>query len=299
MTVSTSEKKHPVQCTKSPLQLLNPDGPPQGLVLASRVTSVTSYESSGGTVEKALRASGIVDYFVFPMGAVGKKDDPTVLRPTDDHTTTGLNAKELCGFLKHSLNTYAEVAWLLKRDYFMYVSDVQDAFLLLPLAPWLWFFMLFRYFARDSDIEVTTGVHLFGDFGTRYMPGCFYIFFVKVVIQMGRSEMKLILPIAVYVDDCAIIGPRKLELDEEVAGFQVWGREVCGVAFKFTKDRTGARIQEMIGFIWSSPTLTRSLPEKKLAGYLQELLDCAGAHSLTLRARQSISGKMQRLGVIL
>ena len=36
-------------------------------------------------VEKALRARGILDYFVFPMGAVGKKDDPTVLRPTDDH----------------------------------------------------------------------------------------------------------------------------------------------------------------------------------------------------------------------
>ena len=85
-------------------------------------------------VEKALRARGILDYFVFPMGAVAKKDDPTVLRPTDDHTKTGLNAQPLSDFLRHSLNTYAEVAWLLKRDYFMYVSDVVDAFLLLPLS---------------------------------------------------------------------------------------------------------------------------------------------------------------------
>ena len=42
-------------------------------------------------------------------------------------------------------------------------------------------------------------MHLFGDFGTRYMPGCFYIFFVKVVVQMARSEMVLTLGIAVYV----------------------------------------------------------------------------------------------------
>ena len=245
-------------------------------------------------VEKTLRAMGIFDYFVFPMGAVAKKDDPTVLRPTDDHTKTGLNAQPLSEFLKHSLNTYAEVAWLLKRDYFMYVSDVQDAFLLLPLAPWVWFFMLFRYFARDSDKELTTGVHLFGDFGTRYMPGCFYIFFVKVVIPMGRSEMVLTLPIAVYVDDCAIIGPQKVELDDEVAGFQGWSWETCGVAFKFTKDRDGSRVQEMIGFIWSSPTLTRALPDKKLSTYLQELMDCSRAASLTLRDRQSIAGKMQR-----
>ena len=111
--------------------------------------------------------------------------------------------------LRYALNTYAEVAWLLKQDYFMYVSDVEDAFLLLPLAPWLWFFMLFRFYLNDDDDQQTTCVHLFGDFGTSGMPGTFYIFFVKVVVQMGRSEMVLTLPMAIYVDDCGIIGPVK------------------------------------------------------------------------------------------
>ncbi len=249
-------------------------------------------------VEAALKAAGVDTYFLFPMGAVAKKDspDPTnpIMRPTDDHRKTGLNKATCMEHLRYALKTYAEVAWLLKQDYFMYVSDVEDAFLLLPLAPWLWFFMLFRFYLNDDDDQQTTCVHLFGDFGTSGMPGTFYIFFVKVVVQMGRSEMVLTLPIAIYVDDCGIIGPVKPELDTEVSGFQSWAAETTGVTFKWSKDRKGAQDNHMIGFIWDSRSLTRSLEEVKLHGYLADLLRCGESPTLTLRDRQEMAGKMER-----
>ena len=93
------------------------------------------------TVVAQLEAMGVKDYFKFPMGAVAKASDASVKRPTSDHTRTGLNAATEMERLRHSLNTYQEVAWLLRQNYFMYVSDVEDAFLLIPLAPWLWFFL--------------------------------------------------------------------------------------------------------------------------------------------------------------
>ena len=93
------------------------------------------------------------DYFVFPMGATPKPHEPDVMRPTSDHTRTGLNKATVVALLKHSLDTYNEISWFLKKDYFMRVSDVADAFLLIPLAPWLWPFFLFRWF---GDIKVKT-----------------------------------------------------------------------------------------------------------------------------------------------
>ena len=42
------------------------------------------------------------------------------------------------------------------------------------------------------------------------------------------------------------------------------GRVVCGVFFKFLKDRAAAQRQLMIGFWWDSRTLTRTLDEVKL-----------------------------------
>ena len=42
-------------------------------------------------------------------------------------------------------------------------------------------------------------LHLFGDFGTRGLPGTFYVLFVRVVIQMARSELVLVIPLVVYV----------------------------------------------------------------------------------------------------
>jgi len=250
------------------------------------------------SVEAALKTAGIFDYYLFPMGATPKKDSPDpanpVMRPTDDHTRTGLNFITCMDSLRYALKTYAEVAWLLKQNYFMYVADVEDAFLLLPLAPWLWFFMLFRCYLSDDDEEETACVHLCGDFGTRGMPGTFYIFFVKVVVQMGRSELVLTLPMAVYVDDCGIIGDSKPQLDAESTAFMEWSDATCGVKFKVSKRVPGSQEPHMIGFTWDSRTLTRSLGEVKLHSYLTELLACGEARVLTLQQRQQIAGKMQR-----
>ena len=49
-------------------------------------------------------------------------------------------------------------------------------------------------------------MHIFGDFGCAGMPGAFKIFFVDVVVQMGRSELVLTLPLVVFVDDTGLIG---------------------------------------------------------------------------------------------
>ena len=43
------------------------------------------------------------DYFVFPMGAVPKPHDPTVARPTSDHTRTGFNALVLLWLLRQAV----------------------------------------------------------------------------------------------------------------------------------------------------------------------------------------------------
>ena len=111
--------------------------------------------------------------------------------------------------LRHKIMADREVSWYLKKGYFMYVTDVEAAFPMLPLAPWLWWFMLFRVCLPQEPRRMMLCMHTHGDFGTRGMPGCFYIFFAKVVVQMARSEMVLTLPLAIYVDDCAMIGPAK------------------------------------------------------------------------------------------
>ena len=234
------------------------------------------------------------DYFIFPMGAVPKPHDPSVYRPTSDHTRTGLNALVLMGILMHSLNVYPEVAWLLKQNYFMYVSDVEDAFMIIPLAPWLWPFFLFRFFADADASGESLFVHLFGDFGTRGMPGTFKIFLVDVVVQMARSEMVLTLPMTVYVDDAALFGDGAGALDSEMPRFQVWSWDTCGVPWKAAKDRAASQLQHYIGFWWDSRTMTRSLDESKVLAYLDMLLWAASATWLTLRDRKRLAGRMER-----
>ena len=44
------------------------------------------------------------------MGAVGKHLEHTEMRPTSDHTRTGLNAHSDISFLKHTLDTYQEIS---------------------------------------------------------------------------------------------------------------------------------------------------------------------------------------------
>ena len=234
------------------------------------------------------------DYFIFPMGAVPKPHEPSVMRPTSDHTKTGWNALAILGLLAYSLNAYPEVAWLLKQNYFMYVSDVEDAFMMIPLAPWVWPFFFFRFFETDSSTEESLFVHLFGDFGTNGMPGTFKIFLVDVVVQMARSEFVLTLPMVIYVDDAALVGTDSGDTNAEMRAFQQWSWEVCGVPWKAAKDRASAQLQYYIGFWWDSGSLTRSLDEKKVLAYLDMLLWAAQATWLTLRDRKKLAGRIER-----
>ena len=128
------------------------------------------------------------DYYCFPMNAVPKPHKPSEMRPTSDHTRTGFNAATIMGVLNHSLNTYKETAYFLKTEFTMRVSDVEDAFPHLPLAPWLWVFFLFRWFASPAATVEDVFCHLFADFGTRGMPGTFKIFFVDVVVRRAVSS---------------------------------------------------------------------------------------------------------------
>ena len=238
---------------------------------------------------------------VFPMGAVVKPNQPegtppelVEWRPTSDHTRTGFNHWTVLGLLRHSLNTYKEVEWLLKQGYFMTVGDVQDAFLLLPLHPKIWLFMLFRW-SLEGDELVELFLHLFADFGTKGAPGTFELFMVRTVVQMARSEMVLVLPIVIYVDDAGLIGDKSASAaDEEMDAFQTWSEDVCGVLWKRKKNRSADIPQYYIGFWWDSIKLVRSLDSAKLARYLDVIADAARAPKLTLRDRQSLGGKIQR-----
>ena len=238
---------------------------------------------------------------VFPMGAVLKPNQPEgtpveelVWRPTDDHTKTGINEATVMGILGHSLNTYKEVAWFLQQGYFMRVSDVKNAFLLLPLHPKIWLFMLFRWSLGGPKEEENLLFHIFGDFGTRGMPGTFQLFLVRVVVQMARSELIITLPLTVYVDDAANFAQSGWQADAEMERLQVWSWDICGVPWNAPKDRPAAIPQYYIGFWWDSVERTRSLDEVKLAKYLKLLLAASEAPKLDLVSRQSLAGKVQR-----
>jgi len=177
----------------------------------------------------------------------------------------------------------------------MRVSDVDAAFPMLPFHPDLWRFMFFRFYATPDSPFQHLLVHLCGDFGTSGMPGVFKMFFVDVVVNMARSVQVLTLPLPVYVDDCALIGAIRMVVDAEMAAFHAWAEVVCGVYFKVVKDKLAARTQLMLGFVWDSRTLTRSLEERKFWAYLEMLFEFSGRSTLTLREMQSAAGKLNRV----
>ena len=105
-------------------------------------------------------------YKIFPMSAVPKPHDPTTLRPCSDHRKSGFNDCTILGLLRHSLTVEKDVAWFLEQGFFMSVADVEDAFTIIPLAPWLWPYFFFRWFSTYTATSEDVFVHLFGDFGT-------------------------------------------------------------------------------------------------------------------------------------
>ena len=233
------------------------------------------------------------DFSIFPLGAQ-KKALEDAYRPTSDHTRTGLNEATNLRYLRHSLDTYNEIAWNLLNGYFMRVSDVKDAFPTLPLAPWLWPFFMCRFFLNDDSDTSSLIMHLFADFGAAGVPGEFYVFFVKVVVNMARSELVLTLPMPIYVDDMGLIGRDASFIDAEMRAFQLWALAVIGLAFKWLKDKTAATRQLMIGFWWDSRARTRTLEENRLASYLKMLLEFSSRRVLSLVERQQIAGRMHR-----
>ena len=247
-----------------------------------------------GNLRDTLRET-VKDFYLFPLGAVPKPLEPTEVRPASDHTKTGLNDATDMTFLQHHLTANRDVAWLLQQDYFMYVSDVEAAFPTLPLAPWLWWFFLFRVRFPQTESRETLCMHTHGDFGTRGMPGAFYIFYVRVVVQMARSELIITLPLVVYVDDNALIGPSDEEANRQMDRMQQWMPKVgAGCVFKRLKDRRASQLQLYVGFWWNSRDLTLTLEERKLKGYVASLLNFAKGRTASLHDLRSLAGKAQR-----
>ena len=138
--------------------------------------------------------------------------------------------------LSHTLDSYAEMARRFLPGYAAHVSDVEAAFPMLPFAPWVWPFMLHRFY-RGEGPGLSLFCHLNGDFGTRGMPGVFKIFFVDVVLNMARAAETLTIPMTVYVDDLAATGATAKGTTSRMAKFQDWAENVCGVQFKRINQR--------------------------------------------------------------
>ena len=246
------------------------------------------------------------DCLVFPCGAVEKNPlyAPGEYRPVSDHTKSGFNPACIGDIYAHVLATHRDVAHFLQSGYVMLVSDVDGAFPILPLAPWLWPFMLFlvplvKSAGRRARRRLHLCVHLFADFGTRFAPGAFYIFFVKVVLNMARSELILTLPAVVHVDDLALIGECAVTVDEEGTRLAEWSTAVAGVDFKVIKTRPAACRQLYVGLWWDSNSRALELEERRLRSYIALLWDYGSRPVLSLHDRQSIAGKMHRAALTL
>ena len=268
----------------------------------SRVTEATESRVGAGrtlhlgeaTVETLILIKQVFpSAFIFPMGAVAKPLEPEKGRPTDDHTRTGLNAATDMTGLSHTLDSYDEMARRFLPGYAAHVSDVEAAFPMLPFAPWVWPFMLHRFY-RGEGPELSLYCHLNGDFGTRGMPGVFKIFFVDVVLNMARAAETLTIPMTVYVDDLAATGATAKGTTSRMAKFQDWAENVCGVQFKRIKDKSASQVQLFLGLWWDSFTGTRTLEERKLVQYMDMLLEFSVRKTLTLLERQQAAGRLRR-----
>ena len=157
------------------------------------------------------------DFTIFPLGAVPKRDSHGEVRPISDHTRSGLNAATDLTSYRHSLTAAQDVARFLRRGYSFAVADVSAAFSNLPLHPSLWPHFMFRFFAAPSDDAQTLFMHLHGDYGHAAMPGAWYLFLTRVVVQMARAVGVLTVPVAVYVDDVCVCAQTAAQADAEMA----------------------------------------------------------------------------------
>ena len=241
------------------------------------------------------------DYFIAPLGAREKPLEPLVARPVTDHTRTGFNAACQQGILSHNLDAYEVISRELKPGFLMAVSDVAHAFPLMGLTPYLWPFLMSRFWrvaaTVGGKVVLTKMLHLImpvtGDFGTSGMPGSFHLLYEKGVLQMARSLRIITRPIPTWVDDSGLIGPSGALVRREMSHLQQWASTVLGVFFKKLKDKAPAQVQHMIGFWWSSVDRTCTLDETRLGKYMKELLQFSIRGSLSLSERQVVAGRMQ------
>jgi len=119
------------------------------------------------------------------------------------------------------------------------------------------------------------------------------MFFADVVIGVARSEGVFTLPLAVYVDDMALIGAWQAEVDRQGVALGVWLEE-NGVPTKAIKDKPARQVQLALGFYWDSVARTREMEPHKLSAYLAMFRDMRQKRSWTLREMQKVSGRMQR-----
>ena len=237
---------------------------------------------------------------IFPLGAVPKPHDPTEYRPFGDHTKSGLNSAARPW--KHSLSALDELKRKLTRGRFMRMSDIDGAFTLLPLIPWLWPYMLFMWFDVDlplSEQQVANVLycHLFADFGTTGCPLEWFEFF-NVTLDLARMEGVLRSDLVLYVDDLSHIGDGQAELDQEGGELDAF-LEGLGVGTKKPKTRDAARLQLSLGLWWNTLNFTLWLAEEKLSRYKEFLTDMSGRKVVNLREMQSVAGREQRCALTL
>ena len=236
---------------------------------------------------------------IFPLGAVPKAGS-TEYRPFGDHTKSRLN--EAARPWKHSLDALNELKRKLHRGQFMRMSDIDGAFTLLPLVPWLWKYMLFVWFDVDVPLdeqEDTTILyaHIFADFGTTGCPLEWFEFFT-VTLDLARMECVLRSDLVLYVDDLSHIGDDGEALDLE-------GQELddflgkLGAGTKAKKTRSSSRLQLSLGLWWNTVNFTIWLTTDKLATYREFLLEMAERRVVTLRDMQRLAGREQRCALTL
>ena len=239
------------------------------------------------------------DWRIFPQGAVPKALEDA-MRVTSDHSRTGVNFATDTDALSFSITVYKDLERMLTYGSVLRVSDVEGAFPLLPLAPHLWPFFLLHWYDLDYPDDDPHApwclyVHVCGDFGAAGMPGCWHIFFEKVILATARSEGILVSPMAVCVDDTGLVGApgSHTATDEEGYRLSAW-MATCGVFSKDLKVRAASSVAHMVGFWWDTFARTRTLDERRLKAYVDMLVDFSARRSLTLRETQQIAGRMQR-----
>ena len=245
-------------------------------------------------------SSFLPSWCVFPLGAVPKSSEPGAFRPISDHSRTGFNDASNDEHLRHSLRSASEIARCLRDSYHMAVHDVDAAFPLLPLSPLLWPFFLFVWAPHPESVGPSDNTsqewlhwHVCGDFGARGLPGTFKIAFSDVIVGMARSEGALTLDMPIHVDDMAIIGRLKSQVDREAASLQSF-LEMIGAPVKPSKHRPASQQQFVIGFWWNSITRSRSLEESKVLEYIACFSQLAKSKSLSLKEIQQAGGRLQR-----